>query len=260
MMRIRSSEHLGSILHASFDHHLSNMTFELAYRLLPIKRRSSTAREEYLADLFSEDVFGTAKEDLRREIDTIDMKTEGGWDLGVSNVLKQISNTHIRRYVVVSTPIMTTRELRLILPLSSKNSRSQYFKAVSIEYNSEQLLLTTKRGSSSEPSPSLIRITEQGYYESQLLWISRHIIAASLPVETDEGGEAIERLVVPLGGIEKVFVNLVDQAPSTSYPSLFPLPRIDSGTDDRITDVMYVSAQQTLFGSPSSSTKENLFS
>jgi len=77
-----------------------------------------------------------------------------------------------------------------------------------------------------EPPTSISRIVEEGYYESQLLWISRHILAASLPVEAN-GEESIERLVIPLSGIEKVFVNLVDQLPSSF---LFPLCLIDTET------------------------------
>lgn len=79
------------------------MSFELAFRLLPPKR-SPDARRKYLAELFSEDVFGQGKEDLAKKLrsimDGIEMKVEGGWENGVTSVLKLISDTHIRRYVL----------------------------------------------------------------------------------------------------------------------------------------------------------------
>jgi hypothetical protein len=62
--------------------------------------------------------------------------------------------------------------------------------------------------------PTLSQVVSGEYYESQLFWFSRHILAASVtvPEEDAEEEESVERMVVPLAGVEKVFVVTLDVA------------------------------------------------
>ena len=80
-----------------------------------------------------------------------------------------------------------------------------------MEYNHQQLLVPRDRGSESElnqPTPSLKSVLEESFYESKLLWFSRHLLAASLTVRADSDAEETEeRMVIPLDGIVKVYVH-----------------------------------------------------
>ncbi|GAA5963954.1 hypothetical protein JCM3765_006069 [Sporobolomyces pararoseus] len=189
LVNLLKPEHLGSILHAGWDHHLSHLTFELAFRLLPTKQ-APEKREAFLKKLFSEDVFGKGKDDLakslRKKLDRLNVSEN--WDEGYQWILKKISQMHIRR--------------------------SQFFEVLSMEYNHQQLLVPRDRGSESEqnqPTPSLKSVLEDPFYEPKLLWFSRHILAASLTVRAESDSEETEeRMVIPLDGIEKVYVHDLD--------------------------------------------------
>lgn len=43
-------------------------------------------------------------------MDGIEMKVEGGWENGVTSVLKLISDTHIRRYVLFCSVLHIARD------------------------------------------------------------------------------------------------------------------------------------------------------
>ncbi|GAA5887976.1 hypothetical protein JCM16303_005222 [Sporobolomyces ruberrimus] len=182
--------YLGAILHAAWDHHLSRLTFELAFRLLP-PRSAAESRATYLHQLFSEDLFGHGKEklgqSLRRRMDRLDVSKD--WEEGYQDILKKISAMHIRR--------------------------SQFFEVISLEYDRNQLLRANDREPAlfqSQYVPSLHEIVKKDFYEPELLWISRHIIASTIVVPGDrhEQEEIEERLVVPLQGVVKLFVEDLD--------------------------------------------------
>ncbi|GAA5965969.1 hypothetical protein JCM21900_004710 [Sporobolomyces salmonicolor] len=129
-----ANDHLGALLQAGYDSHLSQLTIELAFRLLPASSRSlspshpaNLARKVYLADLFSKDRFADAAQDLRDKFDEIRVQE---WDEGVERVLQVIAGARIRR--------------------------SQPFHARSITYNSHQLL----HPSSSRPSSPTLFLHE----------------------------------------------------------------------------------------------------
>jgi hypothetical protein len=93
-----NSDYLGAILHAGWDHHLSHLTFELAFRLLPPKH-SLQDRKAFLKQLFSEDVFGKGKDNLakklRDKMNRLDVSKD--WEESYQTILKKISELHIRR-------------------------------------------------------------------------------------------------------------------------------------------------------------------
>ncbi|GAA6017508.1 hypothetical protein JCM11491_006847 [Sporobolomyces phaffii] len=216
VMELFPPGYLGSILHAGFDHHLSHLTFELAFRLLPPKRLPE-ARKEFLQQLFADDVFGKGKEDLakslRKRMDNLDVSS--AWVEGYQGILKRISEMHIRRCALNLLP-----EQRDAPDETDDDdvdeSSSQFFKVVSMEYDSNQLLLPRERAEASfdpQHGPSLSEVVDGVYYDSELLWISRHILAATITVAEGgiEGDESVERMVVPLAGVRKVFVVDLDK-------------------------------------------------
>ncbi|GAA6062028.1 hypothetical protein JCM10212_005461 [Sporobolomyces blumeae] len=178
---------LGKILHAGFDHHLSLLVFELVARLLP-NPKSSPLRAEFVRRVISDDTFSVDKgSELRKRLDGISMKSHEEWDRGCNRFLGEISKLHIRR--------------------------SQYFDAVSIEYNRQQLLLRLdSEDAQAAPEgevapPSLEELADGTAYESALVWVSRHVVAFSVAaVQNDIDATDIQRAVVPLEGVEKVFV------------------------------------------------------
>lgn len=99
---------------------------------------------------------------------------------------------------------------------------SQYFKALSLEYDSNQLLGARDRAAPSaarEPSPSLRSIADESYYEARLLWVSRHILAATVLRVKDDGEETEERMAVSLDGVRRLFVEeLAAEGQSVSWP------------------------------------------
>ncbi|GAA5921133.1 hypothetical protein JCM1841_002432 [Sporobolomyces salmonicolor] len=196
---ILPADHLGALLQAGYDSHLSQLTIELAFRLLPASSRSlsrshpaNLARKVYLTDLFSKDRFADAAQDLRDKFGEIRVQE---WDEGVERVLQVIADAHIRR--------------------------SQPFHARSITYNSHQLL----HPSSSRPSspalflhdgvssvapglagpPTLEQIAAE-HYEPVKLWICRHMAGAEVLNTTERGEDEVKRMVAELGGVEKVWV------------------------------------------------------
>ncbi|GAA5899807.1 uncharacterized protein JCM6883_005993 [Sporobolomyces salmoneus] len=182
-------DYLGSILHAGWDYHLSHLTFELAFRLLPSAKNSPRDRKDFLQQLFSEDVFGRGPENLaknlRKTLDKLEVST--GWEEGYQKILKEISMLHIRR--------------------------SQHFELRSMTYDSKQLLLPADRGSESFDSqgePSLSQIVNERFYDSKLFWISRHVLAATIMDRKEDYEEDEERMVIPLEGVKKVFVHDLD--------------------------------------------------
>ncbi|GAA5944050.1 Pxl1p [Sporobolomyces koalae] len=188
-----SADALGAILYAAFDHHLSLLVFELSFRLLPTGRRSA-ARKVFLEKLFSDELFGKGPQNvaakLRKKMDELDLAE---WEDSCNAILGQIARTHIRR--------------------------SQPFEAISIIYNSHQLLLPNSSTSqASSGTPSLESIVNEHFYEPQNLWISRHNLAASLPIDAGDGTgyETTERAVVPMDGIAKVFVEEMAQVKGDS--------------------------------------------
>ncbi|GAA5874234.1 hypothetical protein JCM1840_000610 [Sporobolomyces johnsonii] len=196
---ILPADHLGALLQAGYDSHLSQLAFELAFRLLPASSRSrptshpkNVARTAYLAELFSKDRFAGAAQDLRDKFGEIRVQE---WDEGVEKVLQVIADAHIRR--------------------------SQPFRALSITYNSHELLHPSAARSSSNspraPSPSLslheglpagLPTLEQiaaEHFEPVKLWICRHMVGAEVPSTTERGME-IKRMVAEFEGVEKVWV------------------------------------------------------
>ncbi|GAA5914711.1 hypothetical protein JCM5296_001957 [Sporobolomyces johnsonii] len=197
---ILPADHLGALLQAGYDSHLSQLAFELAFRLLPASSRSlptshpkTVARKAYLAELFSKDRFAGAAQDLRDKFGEIRVQE---WDEGVEKVLQVIADAHIRR--------------------------SQPFRALSITYNSHQLLHPSAARSSSNspraPSPSLslheglpagLPTLEQiaaEHYEPVKLWICRHMVGAEVRSTTEGGMDEIKRMVAEFEGVEKVWV------------------------------------------------------
>lgn len=98
-----NSETTGSVLHSGYDMHLSALMIDIAYRLLPGRRKSSAAMQAMskrftaLEALFPEEGYGRNEADeLRKLFDALD---KGDWTLQSSEILHRISFQHIKRSV-----------------------------------------------------------------------------------------------------------------------------------------------------------------
>ncbi|TKA52509.1 hypothetical protein B0A53_04885 [Rhodotorula sp. CCFEE 5036] len=95
-------ETMGSVLHSGYDMHLSASMLDIAYRLLPGRRKPSAAtqvmskRFTALEALFPEEVYGRNEaDDLRKLFDELDKG--GDWREHSSEILHRISVQHIKR-------------------------------------------------------------------------------------------------------------------------------------------------------------------
>ncbi|BGP19609.1 hypothetical protein JCM10213_000204 [Rhodosporidiobolus nylandii] len=203
MRAVVKVEHLGRLLALAQDPHLSYHVLEAAYRLTPGRPRpvsshkpssssakkhdeQATERQGFIDRLFDEKNFGAACGRLRKMYEGI---TARNWEEQTPVLLHQISDMGIKR--------------------------SQLFRPVSVLYNSEQLLVRPE-GEDSPPhggAPSLAELEAETAYERREFWIGRHILGSMLPpLADDDEGEGDVRTTVSLEGVERVFVeDLEDQ-------------------------------------------------
>ncbi|GAA6036382.1 hypothetical protein JCM8097_001694 [Rhodosporidiobolus ruineniae] len=194
-------ESIGRLLVFSLDFHISFSTLEIAFRLTPVKARSSSSkskctaagaeankpseRDAYIARLFKPEWCGKSAAKLRTAYDAVKVTN---WEETTEGLLKLIAEGHLRR--------------------------PQPFIALSLKYNNVSFLpltneyIESRNSTTSNGGPSLKDI-KGGAYEKNAVWVSKHIIGATgvggadNDEEEDWGGGM---MVVDLGGVERVFV------------------------------------------------------
>ena len=98
----QNSETMGTVLRSGYDVHLSALMIDIAYRLLPGRRKSSTTQamsKRFMAmeALFPEEVYGRNEaDDLRKLFDALD---KGDWREQSTEILHRISDQNIKRSV-----------------------------------------------------------------------------------------------------------------------------------------------------------------
>jgi hypothetical protein len=253
---------MGSVLHSGYDMHLSASMLDIAYRLLPGRRKPSAAtqvmskRFTALEALFPEEVYGRNEaDDLRKLFDELDKG--GDWREHSSEILHRISVQHIKRSVAqpisrLSHPSHATFLSDRARALSTVHS-AQAFSVHDFRSDGAHLL-PVERGKQGYNSESLTAtdVISQKIFVPTTVWFGRDSLTVLIDeppemtqrrkleekgtpdIRPTSGGQlaAVDetrdaRAVVHYSAIHKVYVRQLDSAKGTIYSTLdclCPLP------------------------------------
>ncbi|GAA5886118.1 hypothetical protein JCM3774_001400, partial [Rhodotorula dairenensis] len=164
---------IGSVLYSGYDMHLSIVMIDVAYRLLPGRRKSRThdasKRSNAIEEVFSDEHYGKQQApELRKMFDDL---IASEWHERSTKLLKHISASHIKRQVITPHP-------------------AQGFALHDFCYNGAHLL-PAEPGKEGQKHESLTAndVFDQGVFVTTTVWLGRD----SLTVLIDEPPECTTR-------------------------------------------------------------------